>query len=80
MKTLVILHPQYGHKELTVEKDIKTEFEKIMKDGYSSKIPAVFQAEKKDGTHHRAVGENAEKFLHDPEVETVTIYPMLAGG
>jgi hypothetical protein len=80
MKKLWIQHPDYGHKEFTVEEDINTEFEKIMKGGYGDKIPVVFIAEKKDGSVERATGKDADRFLKDPDVVEVGIFPSLAGG
>jgi len=80
IKKLVVTHPDHGHLELVVDNEIETEFKKIMKEGYGNKVPAVFHAEKKDGSVEVAKGKDAGKFLRDPDVQEVTVIAPLAGG
>jgi len=80
IKKLIITHPQHGHLELTETKEIESEFEKIMKSGYGNNVPAVFHAEKTDGSVEVLKGKEAGKFLRDPDVEEVTVISPLAGG
>ena len=57
LKKLIITHPDHGHLELETGPDIEREFEKIMKEGYGNRVPAIFHAEKVDITRfvrHRA--------------------------
>ena len=78
MKKLIICHPKHGHLE--VVEDIETEFRKIMETGYGNNIPAVFIAEKADGSVEKAKANDAERFLHDPDVQEVTVIAPIAGG
>ncbi len=50
MKKLIICHPAHGHMTLTDPKEIETEFNKIIEEGYGDKIPATFYVGKK-GVH-----------------------------
>lgn len=80
IKKLIITHPKHGHLELTTEKDIVTEFEKIMKEGYEDNVPAVFHAEMKGGRVEVLKGKEAEGLLRNPDVQEVTVIAPLAGG
>ncbi len=77
---LIITHPKHGHLELTTKEDIKTEFEKIMKEGYGNKIPAVFHTEMKDGSSQVVKGKDAENLIDNPNVKEITVLAPLAGG
>jgi hypothetical protein len=80
MKKLIITHPEHGHLELKKKEDIEKEFEKIMKEGYGDKIPAVFHAEMKDGTTEVFKGKKAKDLIRNPEVQEVTVIAPLVGG
>jgi hypothetical protein len=80
MKKLIITHPKHGHLELTEKKDIKKEFNKIMKEGYSGNVPAIFHAEKTNGDIEVYKGKEAKNLLKDPDVKEVTVIAPLAGG
>lgn len=92
MKKLIICHPDWGDKELTTEEDIKTEFERIMREGYAvmntkgatcevrKHIPAVFHATYTDGHTQVYNGEDAGILLDEPFVEEVIVIAPIAGG
>lgn len=80
VKRLIITHPKHGHLDLVEATDIKTEFKKIMKEGYGNKIPAVFHAEKLDGSVEVKKGNDAKDLIYDPNVREITVIAPLAGG
>lgn len=80
MKKLIVCTAKDGHKELTVQADIKEEFEKIMTAGYGGNVPAVFHVTHKKGEDKVYKGEEARGLIEDPNVLEVTVVPMLAGG
>lgn len=80
MKKLIITHKDHGHIEVTDAKEIDTEFRKIMEAGYGGKVPAVFIADRVDGTVTRHGGKDAESLLGDPGVNEVTVIVPLEGG
>lgn len=95
MKKLIVCHPDWGDKELTVKEDIKTEFERIMKEGYATEmeenmglcwrkvkkqVPAVFHATYTDGHTQVYTGEDAGILLDEPFVEEVIVIAPIAGG
>lgn len=81
MKKLIICHHRYGDKTIIAEADIKTEFEKIMKEGYGNKIPAIFHVDYNDGKEHNAfTGKDATSLIDDPTVEEVVVIAPLSGG
>ena len=87
---LIIAHGFYGHMELLTDEKVKTGpfqgldqrqmFEKIMREGYGNNVPAVFFAERTDGTVTRAVGKDAAGLIDDPGVAEVTVIAPIAGG
>lgn len=80
----------YGHLELA-ENDVVQDgifagltqrqlFERIMREGYSGKIPPVFHTEFKNGEVVMFTGAEAQALIGRPDVETVTIMAPLCGG
>ena len=78
MKSLTILHPKLGHKEVAAV-DIEKEFREIMVAGYGGNIPAVFIGEYPNGDVKKFKAEDAEDLIADPDV-SVTVVGPLAGG
>jgi hypothetical protein len=90
MKKLIVMHGMYGHIELA-ENDVVTDgkfkglnqdemFEKIMKDGYGDKVPAIFHAEFNDGSTKVYTGKEAKELINNPDVNECTVIAPIAGG
>ena len=77
---LIITHPEHGHLELDTTRDIKREFEKIMREGYGNNIPAIFHATRNDGTVVVKKGAEAQDLIYDPQVREITVITPMAGG
>lgn len=87
---LIVCSGYYGHCELAPGETVKDGpfagldqrqlFEKIMQEGYGNNVPAVFFADKTDGSTVKAVGREAAPLLDDPEVLEVTVLAPIAGG
>lgn len=87
---LIVAHGMYGHLELLEGEKVKAGkfegldqrqlFERIMTEGYGKNVPAVFFAEKKDGSVERFTGRAAAGLIDDPDVAEVTVIAPIAGG